>query len=73
MMTLEELRYVLEPIETQLRRIADVLELLTAAPEPESPEPPCPHPLESRMDFGLTNGQPDWQCGLCGYRTVHPS
>lgn len=58
----------------QLRRIADALEVLatavTAPPEPEPPpDPTCPHPPDQRVDFGLTNGQPDWQCRVCGFRT----
>jgi hypothetical protein len=62
-----------ERIWEQLKRIADTLERL-APPEtaPDSdPEPEtCPHPPELRISFGMTNGQPDWQCQACGYRTV---
>lgn len=75
MMTPQELQTALAPIETQLRRLADLIEALTAPPSPESPEmePTCLHPLENRISFGLTNGRPDWQCGLCAYRLVDPS
>lgn len=52
-----------------LERIATALEAQHPPPEPETP-PQCPHPEESRIDFGWTNGQRDWQCEQCGYRTV---
>lgn len=54
----------------ELKRIADSLERIAPDPisEPE-PEPSCPHPQEARMSFGMTNGQPDWLCTLCQYRT----
>lgn len=76
-MTAEEYKTwakLLNPIVKQLTRIADSLDRLTTEPEPEpeSLEPPtCPHPVESRIDFGITNGKPDWQCGIptCGFRT----
>ncbi len=60
-------------IERQLARIADVVELMVAPPmaaDPTAPAPPCEHPEDARDDFGLTNGVPDWQCRLCGHRTV---
>lgn len=59
-----------ERIWHELKRIADALEAFL--PEPETPEPEtpeCPHPKESRIDFGATNGMPDWECRLCGFRT----
>lgn len=55
-----------------LERIALALEALTVAPE-ETPAPVdtgCAHPEDQRISFGVTDGQPDWQCGACGYRTV---
>lgn len=63
-----ELRAVLGRIADELRGIRVCLELITA-PESE-PEPTnCLHPVEARIDFGMTNGLPDWQCRLCQYRT----
>lgn len=60
-----------ERIWTQLKRIADSLELMRPDPEPVAePEPeipPCSHPMEARTDFGMTNGHPDWMCRLCGF------
>ena len=68
---IEELRGCRE----QLTRIADgvnaALEMTAEMPMPVSTEPAlCPHPEEQRFDFGMTNGRPDWQCRLCGYRTI---
>ena len=57
-------------IGDELAGIRQVLELI-AAPDPEpEPEVDCPHPLEDRADFGTTDGQPDWQCRRCGFRSV---
>lgn len=61
-------------IAAALERIAALLEVLVAG----SSEPPpaddapvgCPHPAESRTDFGVTGGRADWQCQVCGFRTV---
>lgn len=64
-----------ERICHELERIANVLEVLMVTLVPEPPTPPpsitptCPHPPESRIDFGTTQGQSDWQCRICGYRT----
>lgn len=47
------------------------LELQAQTPDPPTQEPPaCPHPEDQRVSFGRTNGVEDWQCRLCGYRTV---
>ena len=61
----------LRPATLALLRIASAIEALIPEPEPETtPAPePCQHPVGSRLDFGLTNGLPDWQCRICGYRT----
>lgn len=64
---------LLQPVVEQLGRIATALEALVPVPEDEparTVSPPCPHPLELRIDFGITAGQPDWQCGACGHRSV---
>lgn len=72
-MTSSELRSALEPIETQLRRIADALALLVPDEPPMSdPAPTCPHPEEARIGLGTTNGIPEWECRLCRYRSSAP-
>lgn len=61
----------LREIACQLKRIADALELFLA-PEPLIPEPEttgCPHPPEQRVSLGTTNGQEEWACRLCRFRT----
>jgi hypothetical protein len=37
-------------------------------PEPASSE--CLHPADQRQDFGVTDGQEDWRCSVCGYRSI---
>jgi hypothetical protein len=66
-----------DDVVAALNRIGDELSAIRtllqelATPEPEPvPSTECPHPLEARADFGMTNGLPDWQCRLCGFRTV---
>lgn len=69
---LEELR----GIRMALERLATVVEAFhgvyfggadaIAAAEPTG----CQHPTDQRIDFGLTNSLPDWQCGVCGFRSV---
>jgi len=64
-----------ERIWMELHRIANALESLIQSSEepPTSTEAPmCSHPLEMRIDFGTTNGMPDWQCGICQWRTPSP-
>jgi hypothetical protein len=56
-------------IRAALERIANVLEAQTAPPPATDPEE-CAHPLDARMDFGVTNGVPDWQCKACGYHSI---
>lgn len=53
-----------------LDRIATALETPPAEPPSQTPPemPACLHPPESRIDLGLTNGQPDWQCRVCRFR-----
>ena len=55
-----------------LERIAAVLERVTAEPPADDQPSGCPHPADQRIDFGVTAGQPDWQCRSCGFRTVPP-
>lgn len=55
-------------IVAQLTRIADVLEVLVAPPQDEPPGE-CQHPVESRIDFGETDGIPDFHCRDCGFRS----
>lgn len=70
-MTAEELDRMLGPIALSLHRIAEAMERLS----PPTPEPrpelttACLHPLDSRTDFGMTNGEPDWQCRICQFRS----
>ncbi len=57
----------------QLKRIADALETLVALSLPEPPAPEtatCLHPEEDRVSFGMTDGQEDWQCRRCLYRSI---
>lgn len=51
-----------------VERIAVANELMVAPPQTPAPETECQHPDEARISFGITRGQPDWQCGLCAYR-----
>lgn len=71
-----------ERIWHELKRIADSQERIATAlesflPEPETLEPEtleCPHPMESRIDFGvMEQGTPEWECRICGFRTPTPS
>lgn len=65
MMTPQELQTALAPIETQLRRLADLIEQLTT-PEPETPPTPaCPHPERQRLTIGATGTS--WTCQACGH------
>jgi hypothetical protein len=71
--TREELTQVLQPIVIELRHGRIALEALVeafAVPAPEPVRLVCDHPPEERLDFGITNGAPDWQCRLCGYRSL---
>ena len=69
-MTERELAAV-EKVGNELQKIRQVLEALVPEQEPEQPESTeCPHPEDQRIDFGMTNGLPDWQCRLCNFRTV---
>ncbi len=64
-----------ERICHELKRIADYLEKFLPEPEPTpAPEPMiCPHPIESRIDLGMTAGVQQWACRLCQYQTPEPS
>ena len=61
-----------ERIAAALERIAAVLEVLVSGAMSEPVEEPdgCPHPPDSRVSFGTTAGVADWQCGVCGFRTL---
>lgn len=58
-----------ERIWEELRRIANALEILTEPQTAEPETPTCPHPEDQRISFGVTNGQADWQCRMCRFRT----
>jgi hypothetical protein len=65
---------IVERAVKALERIADVLERAIEPPPAPADEPGgCEHPAEARIDFGITNGEPDWQCRACGFRTVPPA
>lgn len=71
-MTPAEARDALEPLRKQLERIADLLQLLIVPePDPILESTECPHPEDQRADLGTTNGEPEWECKACGFRT-HP-
>lgn len=55
-------------IADALERIANAMALACAMPHVATR---CLHPENSRVDFGITNGHADWQCGLCKFRTVN--
>lgn len=69
-MTAEQVERCVIAIEA----IADALQRIA----PEATEAPvvlvepleCEHPQESRVDFGVTDGAPDWLCLTCGFRTA---
>lgn len=71
-MTKSDLVAALAPVTKELHRIATILE--SFVPETETQEEtPCLHPMETRADFGTTDGQEDWLCRVCGYRSRTPS
>lgn len=72
-MTPSELHAV-QMIGEELRAIRQVLELLIAPPQepPSTQELTCPHPEDQRINFGMTNGEPDWECRLCHQRSIVP-
>jgi len=62
-----------ERIAAALERIAAALEVVVAGTLPPASETEpvgCAHPDEARVNFGLTDGNPDWLCQACGYRSV---
>lgn len=63
-----ELRAELRGVRLALERIAIVLEDALTIPAPAATG--CRHPLDRRVDFGLTDGVEDWQCQDCGARSV---
>ena len=63
-----------QAIVDELRQMRASVDAVLAAllPDEQSDEPaPCPHPEEFVVQFGITNGQDDWLCQACGYRSVH--
>lgn len=58
----------LRGIRKALERIADAIDRAFAEPAPIATSMECSHP--ERFDFGVTNGQPDWQCKVCGVRSI---
>lgn len=67
-MTDQAFREGVQAVVGELRAMRAVLEKFVPLDEPESVEMTCPHPLESRIDFGMTDGAPDFHCKDCGYR-----
>lgn len=65
----ERLLSALERTADELSKIRAVIESMIAPPQTSQEPEPCLHPEENRIDFGTTNGLPDWQCGICGART----
>lgn len=61
---------LLTRICAQLTRIADTLEALIPAPQPEpAPIQGCPHPEEMAVSLGVTEqGIPEWECRQCRTR-----
>lgn len=60
-----------------LKRIGDELagirvcfETLVSLWNPDEESQPCLHPPEQRIDFGTMGGIEDFQCLICGYRSV---
>lgn len=62
----------IERIAAALERIATALELVVGSFVEVEPDqvPECQHPPDNRLDFGVTQGQADWQCSLCGHRSI---
>jgi len=48
--------------------MADAVEVLAQSAHPSRVV--CTHPVDARIDFGVTKGRPDWQCSACGFRSV---
>lgn len=62
----------------ELRHLRGSIDAVLAALAPDEPVPTCetapavcPHPDEHVVTFGVTDGQEDWLCKVCGYRSVH--
>ena len=58
-----------ERIAAALEQIVVLLAALAPEAEPEPTPQDCVHPMEARADFGMTNGLPEWECRICGYRS----
>lgn len=71
----QQLTRIADALEALVSLQHQMLQLeLAPAPAPEptpAPEetPGCPHPPDQRASFGMTNGQEEWECRLCQYRT----
>lgn len=65
---------LLERIAVALERIVDLGLVAMSDETSVEPEAPavvvCLHPLDQRVDFGVTGGVPDFHCRACGYRSV---
>jgi hypothetical protein len=65
-----ELRRALQPLVIEMRLLRLAIErAMTPDPEPDA-QADCTHPADQRKDFGMTDGKPDWQCTLCGVRSI---
>lgn len=60
----------LQALRRAMERIADALDLTVRGPVPAPVEEPCSHPVDQRADFGVTHGRQDWECQVCGYRSL---
>lgn len=69
-MTPEDWVIVLAPLIAELKGLREVIEYAVCqAQEADEAEAECSHPLERRIDFGWTDGKPDWHC-RCGFRSL---
>ncbi len=66
---LERLAMAAESIAASLKRMEPDEEPPAAV---EDGEQACPHPPESRTQFGITEGVEDWECRICHFRTTQP-
>lgn len=61
-----------ERLIAAVERLGALVELALTPDEPPAAPDQCTHPIEQRIDFGVTDGHRDWQCGVpgCGYRST---
>lgn len=68
-MTGGEFREGIQAIVAELREMRATLERVFAPVEEPAPDDEiCMHPDDQRVNFGITNGQPDFLCRVCKYR-----